>query len=241
MKETVNRKFSTWLRGLVTAMVAGGTATTSLAYAWPSDKAIVLQPAALPQLARQPGQAMLLHESDDGRTLLYVEQSQGTRLAIFDVTYPARIRSTGAVQLDAPGEFDFVATFGNRAEVVRFREGKGDAVLDLSKANAPALKTGQRLTLQGTTTPLIENDITARSQTGRNTQPSQDYQLVETESLEELNGVVDAKQIREQVTNRDTGTTFLLTESGLYVIRRPVAERDKERREDERRLLYSGG
>jgi hypothetical protein len=93
-------------------------------------------------------------------------------------------------------------------------------VLDLNKANAPALKTAQRLTLQGTTPPLIEDGITATSQIDPNTQPSQDYQLVEIESLEEFNGVLDARQIRAQVTNRDTGTTFLLTENGLYLIRR---------------------
>jgi hypothetical protein len=179
---------------------------------------------------------MFLHYSDDGRTLLYVEQSQGTRLAIFDVTNPARIKSVGAVQLDPPGPFDFVSRVGPRAEVVRFREGKGDAVLDLSKAYAPYLKTAQRLTLQGTTAPLIEGN-----QIDPNTQLCRDCQLLETDSLEDFNGVVDAKQIREQVTNRDTGTTFLLTESGLYVIRRPIAERENERREDERRILYGGG
>jgi hypothetical protein len=241
VKKSVHGKYSKFLRTMAAAMLASGPAVIPRAYAWPSDKPIVVQPAALPEPARQPGVAMLLHDSDDGRTLLYVEQAQGTRLAIFDVSNPARIRSAGAVQLDAPGRFDFVATFGTRAEVVWFRDGKGDAVLDLSKANVPALKTAQRLTLQGTTTPLIEDGITARSQTDRNAQPSQDYQSVETESLEEFNGVVDAKQIRGQVTNRDTGTTFLLTESGLYVIRRPIAERDKAHREDERRLLYSGG
>jgi hypothetical protein len=184
---------------------------------------------------------MFLHDSADGRTLLYVEQSQGTRLAIFDVTNPARIKAAGAVQLDAPGPFDFVSTFGNQAEVVRFRGDKGDAVLDFNKANAPTLKTAQRLTLQGTTTPLIEDGTAARSQVDPNMRPYQDYQIVETESLEEFKGVVDERQIREQVTKRDTGTTFLLTETGLYVIRRPIAERDKERREYDRRLLYSGG
>jgi hypothetical protein len=241
VEESGNRRFSKCLRRVAAAIIASGTAATSLAYAWPSDKPIVVQPAALPEPARQAGQAMLLHDSDDGRTLLYVEQSQGTQLAIFDVTYPAHIKSAGAVQLDTPGPFDFVSKVDNRAEVVRFREGKGEAVLDLTKGNAPALKTAQRLTLQGTTAPLIEDRITARSETDRTTQPSQGHQLVETESLEELDGVIGAKQIREQVTNRDTGTTFLLTESGLYVIRGPLAERDKERREDERRTLYSGG
>jgi hypothetical protein len=59
--------------------------------------------------------------------------------------------------------------------------------------------------------------------------------------LEEFKGVLDPRDIREQVTKRDTGTTLLLTESGLHVIRRPIAERDNDRREDELRTMYSGG
>lgn len=241
MKESVNRKFSKCLRAVATAMVASGSAAAPLAHAWPTAKPIFVQPAALPELARQPGQAMFLHASDDGRTILYVEQGQGTRLAIFDVTNPAHIKSAGAVQLDVPGPFDFVSTFGSRAEVVRFREGKGDALLDLNKANAPALKTAQLLTLHGTPATLIDDGGTAKSQIDPNMRPYQDYQSSATASLEEFKGVLDERQIREQVTNRDTGTTFLLTESGLYVIRRPIAEQDKERREDDRRILYSGG
>ena len=72
MKESGNRRFSKCLRRVAAAIVASGTAATSLAYAWPSDEPIVVQPAALPELARQAAQAMLLHNSDDGRTLLYV-------------------------------------------------------------------------------------------------------------------------------------------------------------------------
>jgi hypothetical protein len=113
--------------------------------------------------------------------------------------------------------------------------------LDLNKANAPALKTAQLSTLLGTAAALIEGGGRAKSQIDPIMQPSQDHHLVETESLEEFKGVLDESQIRGQVTNRDTGTTFLLTESGLYAIRRPIAEREKERREDDRRMLYSGG
>jgi hypothetical protein len=174
--ESANGKFSKFLRRVAAAIVASGTAATPLAYARPSDRPIVVQPAALPELARQPGQAMFLYDSVDGRTLLYIEQSQGTRLAIFDVTNPARIKSAGAIRLDAPGPFDFVSSFGNRAEVVRFPDGQGNAVLDLNNANAPALKTAQRLTLQGTTTPLVAEAIGASSQIDPDMQSSQAYQ-----------------------------------------------------------------
>ena len=51
-----------------------------------------------------------------------------------------------------------------------------------------------------------------------------DYQLVDTENSRELNQVFAVSQVREELTKVDTGTTFLLTEKGLYVIRRPAIE-----------------
>src|SRR5271163_2077311 len=54
-----------------------------------SDKIFVVGPADLPELARVTGRAMMLHDTTFGRTLLYIEQNDGARLAIFDVTDPA--------------------------------------------------------------------------------------------------------------------------------------------------------
>jgi hypothetical protein len=77
---------------------------------------------------RQPGEAMFLHDTVDGRTLLNIEQNQGARLATFDVTDPVHIKGDGSVQLDASGPFDFISPLGNQAELVRFRQ-RQDAVL----------------------------------------------------------------------------------------------------------------
>jgi exopolysaccharide biosynthesis protein len=38
--------------------------------------------------------------------------------------------------------------------------------------------------------------------------------------------VADVKQIRAELTNDKTGTTFMLTADGLYVIRRPAVEEE---------------
>jgi hypothetical protein len=241
MKERSFPRLSGFFRRTAIALVASGTAAAPLAYAWPSERPIVVQPADLPELARQPGLGMLLHDAADGRTLLYVEQSQGARLAVFDVTNPAHIKSDGAVQLDAPGPFDFVSTFGKRTEVVRFRQGQGDAVLDLNRANVPTLKTVQPLASQGSKWSFDADRVTDGRPTESSARPSLVDQVGEPASLEEFKGALAAIHVREQVTKRDTGTTFLLTESGLYVIRRPVAERDKEHRELKRDALYDGG
>jgi len=117
----------------------------------PSNKVIVVRPADLPELARVTGQAMLLHATGDGRTLLYIEQNHGARLAIFDVTDPAHVKQEGSAQVDASGSFDFVSSLGDYAELVRFRNGQGEAVLNLHKVEIPALNRIQGLGFQGST------------------------------------------------------------------------------------------
>ncbi len=57
-------------------------------------------------------------------------------------------------------------------------------------------------------------------------QPARDLQVVETANPQELNQVLGVKGVREEITNDNTGTTFLLTSEGLYLIRRPAVEED---------------
>lgn len=241
MKENLASKSSKRLRRAVIASVATGTIAASAAYSKTPNNLLVIPPADLPELAQQTGEAMFLHDTIDGRTLLYIEQNQGARLAIFDVTDPGHLKSEGAVQLDAPGPFDFVSTLGNRTELVRFRQGYGSAVLDLHKVKLPTLTRIQGLTLQGTTMPLGDDGFTVTSEPDSTARLPRDYQVVDTASLGDLNHVFDVNEVREQLTKHDTGTTFLLTQTGLYEIRRPVVERENELRERDRMLQYAGG
>ena len=103
---------------LVLALLLGAMSVPSITYANPSNEIILVRPTDLPTLARQSGDAMFLHDTGDGRILLYVEQREGAQLAIFDVTDPAHVRGEGSVQLDAAGRFDFVADLGDRKSVV---------------------------------------------------------------------------------------------------------------------------
>ena len=232
---------SKFVRGAVIAMVATGALAAPAAYSRTSNNLIVVPPTDLPELARQTGEAMLLHDTMDGRTLLYIEQNHGTQLAILDVTDPGHVKGNGSAQIDAPGPFDFVSTLGNRAEVVRFRQGQGSAVLDLHKVNVPTLTKVQGLTLQGATMALGDDGFTVTSAADSNAQSAQDAQVVVTASLGDLNHVFDIGELRQELTKHDTGTTFLLTQSGLYIVRRPLVERENELRERERMLRYVGG
>jgi hypothetical protein len=229
VKEYLNKMSSKCLRRVAIAAVASGMAA-QIALAAPSSNLIVVPPTDLPASARQSGEAMLLHETIDGTTLLYIEQNQGARLAIFDVTDPAHIKGEGSVEVDAPGPFDFVSALGSKAELVRFRQGQGNAVLDLHKARVPTLKTVHELTLKGAAMPLGNDGFTVSSRAEADSQLARDYQVqvVNTANSQELNRVLNVKGIREEITKYDTGTTFLLTDGGLALIRRPVKEMSKQ-------------
>src|SRR5277367_4986053 len=109
MKNT-NSNLSKAIRCAVVAVLGMGIVAAPAVNAKPKPKVVkgedgskllLVSPVDLPELARQNGEAMLLHETGDGRTFLYVEQNHGARLAIFDVSDPSDIKQQGMVQLDA--------------------------------------------------------------------------------------------------------------------------------------------
>jgi hypothetical protein len=189
------------------------------------NKIIFVPPAELPETARVPGQAMLLHYTGDNKTHLCIEQDHGARLAVFDVSDPAHVKEESSAQIDAPGPFDFVSSLGDDAELIRFRDSQEEAVLDLHKVKRPTIKMVPGLTFQGATERLGADGFLVSNQAGAPSgTEAPDYQVVETAKPGEPDRVYDVKQVRQQLTNEETGTTFLLGADGLYLIRRPAVE-----------------
>ncbi len=191
------------------------------------SKLLLVSPADLPELARQNGEAMLLHQTGDGRTFLYVEQKHGARLAIFDVSDPSDIEQEGMVQLDAQGAFDFASAVGDYAELVRFRDGQREAVLDLHKVKAPAIQMVQELKLRDEVVRQENSGgmmaVPAMTKSAKGYQPMEKVNALAID-LQGIRGVLDVNTVRAEVTNDESGTTFLLTADGLYVVRRPDVE-----------------
>jgi hypothetical protein len=212
------------LPGLALATVFLALSTLGAADADPSNSIVVVAPAALPTLARRAGEALFLHDTGEGRTLLYVEQHNGTELAIFDVTDPGRVRGRGSVKLDAPAVFDFVAHLGKRGDLVRLRDGRGDAVLDLR--GTPALKTIPGLNTQNPVVLVADEDwrIAAQPLSTPIVHMARDYEIFPSADVSGIDGLIEIKEVFQETTNADTGTTFLLARSGLYLIRRPALE-----------------
>jgi len=223
MRQNSVGKLSGAATRLTLATILAALSVVSAGYANPSNEIVLVSPTNLPTLARQGGEAMFLHDTKDGRIFLYVEQHQGTQLAIFDVTDPARVKGEGSVQLDASGPFDFEADLGKRGELVRFREGQGEAVLDLR--NNPVLTKVQGLDTRDST--ILLADYASRL-TGQAFVPvaqgTRDYKIFQSGDSPSDDRVIEVRQVRQDVTNPDTGTTFLLAENGLYLIRRPALE-----------------
>jgi hypothetical protein len=136
-----------------------------------SNDIVVLQPTDLPEQAQTPGNSLLLYSDNDGSTYLYIEQEQGPRLTSFNVTDPSKIKFVWSIMLTPPGAFDFVRPVGSREELIRFRDGKGVAVLDLHAAKRPTAKIISGLSESGSTEPLGEQPFMMINEPYNHTEP----------------------------------------------------------------------
>jgi hypothetical protein len=221
MRDKVSGQIQTHLSRATLVLVACGTFAACAGHAYSSNTVFVIPPTALPAMARDPGEALLLHGTVDGRMLLYVEQSQGARLASFDVTDPVHIKGKGSVHLDAAGPFDFVAPLGDSAELIQFRLDQREAVLNLPGIKVPTLMMVQGLTAPDPVTGSLGFDTRQTSDALPDSSP---HQTIDPLIMYHLHFAFDVKEIRGHLTRADTGTTFIATESGLYVARRPAVE-----------------
>ena len=220
----------------LTAVAALTMTSHAEARSHPSNKIILVRPTDLPELAQHAGQAMLLHDTGDGRKFLYIEQRHGARLAIFDVTDPGKIKGEDSVQLDGPGSFDFVFNLGDHTELIKFQNGQGVAVLDLHKPKAPTVKIMNGLKQPGLIKRLGDvGFIVVNPDSGVSGANPTDYRIVETTNPMEPNRLATVKQVRQELRNDDTATTYLLASDGLYIIRRPDVEEEYYEIQEEQR------
>jgi hypothetical protein len=191
-----------------------------------SKDIIVVLPTSLPELAQRQGIAFQLYSgSSDGKCYLYIEQHQGERLLVLDVTNPANIKLVNTEALTVPGPFDFVRTLGNSAVLLRFRNNHGTAVLDLRKPKKPALKAVAALTFTGHTESLGDSAfLMADEQATVMPSVPRDYQVADTSNPADPSLLYTVKKVNGNITRAETGTVFLLGSEGLTIIRHPREE-----------------
>jgi hypothetical protein len=191
-----------------------------------SKELVVMEARDLPEQAQTPGNSLFLYADSAGSTYLYVEQQQGARLSVFDVTDPARIKLVVSTPLAAEGPFDFVRPLGDHAELVYFRASQKEAVLDLRKTKRPVLRMISTVTDLGPAESLGESALLVTSQTRNYVPPvARDYEVFDITASDPAQ-LAAVKNVKHRVTNDETGTTFLLGSNGLTVVRRLNVEND---------------
>lgn len=192
-----------------------------------SGNLIVEEPGDLPEMARIPGQSLFLYQVPDSTTYLYIEQQNGARLAIFNVTDPAKIKAAGSVPINAPGAYDFLRYLSDRTELVRFRDSQQLGELDLRDPKSPTLRTGSSLSTTGRTESLGQTGVVMINAHYRYVGgEGHDYRLMDVSNPVHPVPLATIRQVKHKVVNEETGTTYLLGSEGLTVVRRPRVEED---------------
>lgn len=193
-----------------------------------TDAIIVESPSALPEAAQNATDAMYLYETGAGEVILYLEQRNGKRLVVLDVTDPAQIKSVSQVALDAPAPFDFVQNLGDSEALIRYRDNSGVAALNFRHYKQPALSATPGLTNAAFSEPLGQTGLLVQS-TGRVPQPetyTTDYKIVDASRRSGPAVLATVNDVRQRLFLQDTGTLFLLNSGGVTVVRQPQTEQD---------------
>jgi hypothetical protein len=128
--------------------------------------------------------------------------------------------------LAAKGAFDFVRPLGNNTELVHFRDGQKEAVLDLRKAKRPVFRVISTMADLDQAETLGESGLLVTNQAYKYVSAvGRDYKVIDIAASTPTQ-LATVKDVRHRVTNDETGTTFLLGPNGLTVVRRPGVEYD---------------
>ncbi len=168
---------------------------------------VVMRPTELPPAAQTPGQAMYLRAVGFSR-YLYIEQESGKRLAVFDVSRPARIKTVAEIDLNTPS-FEFLQAVTDNLVLVRITGPKTSmrlGVLDLQHPKKPILRA-----LGDAEFVPVPSEASGPLQ-----QPA---------------AGIEIRDIQQVITDKELGSTFVLSAEGLWIIRHPAIEKDFELKE----------
>ena len=216
------KMFSRWFIALFVI-----SATVIPATAEGKGDLVVVPSNKLPEKAHRAGQAMKLHLVSPDTLYLYVEQDNGHSIAVFDVSDPGKIALKAFVTVDAPEPFKFLETVGRHTELIRYTDGSGNALLDLSKPKLPGIKTMAATNNEAYILPIREG---GSGISGVVTKPCvsgapADYQLILPSRTQQ---VLTIRAVIQQLKDEANGTTYLLGSDGLTVIRDLKREQDLE-------------
>ncbi|MGB8480444.1 MAG: hypothetical protein WCE63_16680 [Acidobacteriaceae bacterium] len=223
------------MKAFLTAMVLGvGTLASSAAVGQHSKTIAVESPDALRVLAYKNPAAMYLYDTNDGRTLLYVEAKDGRALTTLDVSDPSDIRRIAQTNISAPSAFDFVQDIGEQAALIRYRDGSGIALLSFKHYKRPTLMAAQAFEKGAVSKPLGATGLLLTSLPAGNQDASRplpeprNFKVMDATNpvqpvlLATINGVLQMR------SKDDSGTLFFLNRDGITVVRRLRVEQEHQ-------------
>ncbi len=213
---------------LALTMVAGftGGTTAQAEIRSHANDVVVVEPQQLPEAAQQTGNSLFVHANDAGESYLYVEQQQGRRLSVFDVTDPAKIKTISTIALHEGRAFDFVRPLNDRIEILRYRDNNQVGFLDLRRAAQPVVRMSD-VTIEEAGEQLGSNVLmTTGAVYQYEPAVAQDYQVIDITRNGTSTLLTTVKQVKHRTSNADMGTTFLLGSDGLTVVRRLDVEKE---------------
>lgn len=207
------------------------TSVTAGAAVLPHSKTIVVElPENLPILAQTDAEAMYLHNTNDGKAVLYIEAQNGQQLTALDVTNPARIQRTAQTAIPATSVFDFVRSVGDEGVLIRYRNGSGVALLSFKHyarpvlVNVAALENAETSEALGRTALLVTaNEVTMHPIGGL-----RNYNVVDTSNPAQPGMLATIPAVEQRLAKSDTGTLFLLNKNGVTVVRRLRIEEEHQ-------------
>ncbi len=221
------------LRRLVLLTASALLATTGCASreTRPHSTSILVEaPADLPTLAQDGATDMFLHDTNDGKTYLYIETGSGRKLSILDVTDPAKIRGVANVAVSAPVAFDYVRDLTDVGALVRYRGGLGFAVLDLSQYNRPSLSQTAQLAAAASAENIGNFGLlvaSGGSPQSSPTDPIRTYTVMDTAHSATPALLASVSGVKRRLTKPDTDTVFLMADNGVTVVRNLRAEEQR--------------
>src|ERR1700742_4792861 len=222
---------STNFRILITKAILALTSATAGAAVLPHSKTIAVEsPENLPILAQTNAEAMYLHDTNDGKAILYIETQNGQQLTALDVTNPARIQRTAQTAIPAASVFDFVRSVGDEGVLIRYRNGAGVALLRLKYSKHPVLLNSSALENAETSEALGRTAllVTVSEVAMHPINDPRSYNVVDTSNPSQPEMLATIPAVQQRLAKSDTGTLFLLNKDGVTVVRRLRVEAEHQ-------------
>jgi hypothetical protein len=222
---------NTNVKALLATTILAITCATAQAVVRPESKTIVVEsPQDLPVLAQANAEAIYLHNTNDGGTVLYIEAQNGQQLTALDVTDPSRIQRVAQTTIPANSVFDFVRSVGENDAIIRYRDGSGVALLSFRHYKHPVLLNSSALENAGTSEALGQTAllVTTKKVTMHPFNDPRNYEVVDTSDQSQPRLLANIPAVMQRLAKSDTGTLFLLNKNGVTVVRRLRVEEEHQ-------------